>query len=132
MVRSIIKSLFGAKDMKTFTINRSSWLRASTVETLGSPSLLDENGNKCCLGFVCSQILKSDTWILDKADPSDMSINIKDFNVYVGGKFKNSNLSLEAMLINDNPDINDNEREAKLKALFNRYNYDLEFKNESI
>lgn len=44
--------------MKTITVNRANWVRAlagKPDDFMGESALLNEEGNMCCLGFICHQ-----------------------------------------------------------------------------
>ena len=98
------------KRIKALTIKRSEWARGKRTET---NRLLDGAGMRCCLGFWCSAAGVSDDDLLGQMDPEDVAT----VPLLVEGGY-NSNLASHAIQINDDVDIADRTREAKLRELF--------------
>lgn len=118
--------------MKTVTVKRSNWRRGgSLIDFLvkyGRIRLLNDMGNKCCLGFASQQIgdLK-DGDLLNRTYPSSLGIVVKDLSEIVNGDVENTEFSKEAVKINDSSIITDAEREAKLKELTIKHKCDFQF-----
>ena len=121
-----------------FVVRRKTWQRGQ------SPSLLrDDRGKQCCLGFVCEQLgveheamqcvgtpgelVWAGTGSIDPSDyPQLMGVVVRDSTTALG-HLVDSDLSSEAMSINDDDAITDAVREAQLTKLFKRYGYALRF-----
>lgn len=125
--------------MKTITINRANWVRAlagKPDDFMGDRALLNEDGNMCCLGFICHQTGTPKHVLADLATPGSV--------LYTGG----DRGRIPKVLLNDSVDhtlpfpydselankaisINDTvmpskDRERELKKLFAGI-YNLEF-----
>ena len=120
---------------KKVVIDRSKWLNAYTRYTLGPSFLLDQNGNMCCLGFVCvaSGVPKED--LISKLTPlyiktaplalSDASV-AKDIR---GAKY--TQLAKQAIEYNDESSLSKSGREKALRQIFAAEGtYELEFVGE--
>lgn len=122
--------------MKTIKIKRSKWLRGDNKPPVRSILCDPFTEHKCCLGFALNQIYKIPTKLMmGMACPMDVC---KTENSFVR-KAKNSNLllsptgyvdtelSCQAMEINDDHIITDEEREQKLTTLFKKHGFKLIF-----
>lgn len=126
--------------MKTLTIDRKTWARGGRG---GQSALLNADGNMCCLGFLGKACGAQDSK-LDVAMPSDTGVtdarvtywsNLANilwptelFEHHDSGHFVSSDLERHISDINDDVTIDDAERESKLRPLFKKIGYRLEFK----
>ena len=130
---------------KSFTIDRSPWRcggdaswETDAIRGAGLTMMLNDEGFKCCLGHIASQCGFSDEQLLSLAEPyevvepnSELStgfltkINSKD-----GGFVENTKLAEDAMGINDDCKLSDEQRESKLAKLFQKAGYSLSFVGE--
>jgi len=113
-----------------FTVERSRWRNAA--HGIGNVLLLNEDGYKCCLGFVCEQLgVRS---ILNRSSPKTLEVPVDDFNhwdvVWGVSHWENTELSKKAILINDDVCLTDQEREAQLIELFKKHGHELIFTGE--
>lgn len=111
------KKYYKFKNIGTVTVDWNTWIKGK-----GS-HLLDQNGNRCCLGFECKQRGISDKILLNKTMPSVVSqeINTAIPNMtekYCGSIFVNKRLISLCMATNDNPNIGDTERMNQLVKIF--------------
>lgn len=114
--------------MKTFRINRKKWLRGDQIHA----QLWDSTQNKgCCLGHVIKQTTNCSWANLDgKTCPEHYyTKNSLLTEIRLDEGCHDNYLTKEAMNINDNPDITDNDREGALIKLFSKHGYNLEFYN---
>ncbi len=116
--------------MDKIVVERKKWLRGK--RPWGSPSmLLNHSGEMCCLGFVAKQLCEvDDISILGIREPSGLSNVVEPLNesCFVGHDRRvNSDLTEEAMLINDDSCMCDKEREERLIDLFKAHNIELLF-----
>lgn len=99
------------------------------VRGVGHTVLLNKEGFMCCLGQICIQLGISKNRLSSQIQPDDLNIDIPylterrlhDSNVC------NSQLTIEAMNINDNPNLSDSERELALINLFDHHGHTIEF-----
>lgn len=99
---------------KEIVINRAKWKTATHGE--GSTLLLNYYGYKCCLGFLVSQTTKCK--ISSRYFPSHCSCPPREFTKE---EAKNEDcLENLAAKINDNPSLEDKEREKALIKLFSQ------------
>lgn len=116
--------------MKTVTIDRSKWVRnisedvvvkngnecgSKTAAVLGDTNLLNDDGNMCCLGFICNQAGVPKTLLNNQGFP--YSVEHKRVPKYLVENGSNTNLTYQAIQINDTF-MDGKTRERKLKALF--------------
>ncbi len=101
------------------TIDRSEWARGKKVPK-DSQSLLNEDGTKCCLGFLALKCQVPDDKIQDVGMPYDLcpfeynKLPILNDDGKVHGPYDGWNKFAN---INDDADILDKDREAKLRQL---------------
>lgn len=120
-----------------FTIDRSKW-RCGGIgingKGLGSVNLLNYQGYMCCLGQIAEQLGHQS--LLNLAEPEHINEdNLKsDILIEVDDErgIKNSDLSNNAMLINDDSEINISEREKQLKERFKKDGIKLKFVGKSM
>jgi hypothetical protein len=99
---------------KEIVINRAKWRTASHGE--GPTILLNDEGYKCCLGFLVGQTTKCK--IKEFAYPSECSRPPKEFE---RENCKGNNcLETSAIRINDNYNLTDKQREEQLIKLFSQ------------
>lgn len=121
---------------KVVTIDRSKWITGEQWHVnhtgIGTTKLKNEEGHMCCLGFVCSQL--SDVQLNLEVEPEDLGVEIPEISEHeerAGVKvLVNTNLSNEAMGINDSVDTTPEEKEKLLKKLFKETNIELVFTGE--
>lgn len=142
--------------MATLCINRREWRRGGSNmalnEMYGDTVLLSANKMKCCLGFACLISGAPESSILDKGEPYQIKggrDSISDiFGLLEGGyeedmedddgkqytevsDLHNSDLTGDAIEINDNRYITEEEREAELTELFKKHGHTIEFYGET-
>lgn len=115
--------------MKTYTIKRNKWVRGNDDKggeckfpKLGQSQLLNRLGNMCCLGQICKQEGVPDFKILDIESP--FALQRKDTPELF---LKNHYIFYNMMKVNDHPNCEESEREAKLKALARAVGFKLAF-----
>lgn len=126
-----------------YIIDRSKWRRGGDLQLesiWGQTQLLNREGNMCCLGFVCIKDGFKKKDILEVADPSDIdpdfadvctSITLKVHSDEDGIYFHSSELTREAININDSEYISEEQREQQLKTLFKKYGHTIIFIGET-
>ncbi len=107
---------------KEFEVDRSKWVHGrKNTETLGATSLLNENGNMCCLGFYAKACGATKESILGHGYPGgELNIPLmgEGYNDDYGwSSYRNSALCREAMTAND-ASTDKKEKETKIKELF--------------
>jgi hypothetical protein len=129
--------------MNILTIQRSKWRRGGQKEKLceafGYTRLLNDQGNMCCLGFDALANGFTPEEILNKTDPESFtfderilipaeykSTHLKRLGdeTSVFCQFKNTKTVNEAIRINDEPELTDDEREEALHLVFRQLGYD--------
>ncbi len=119
------------KAITHFTIDRSTWRFGGDVlarnEKFGTTYLLNEQGFMCCLGQCHRQMGYNDKSILKKGSPQAVKGTPRP-NPFLFG-LENSPLTTMCIGINDDPELSNEEREAKLIAAFKGCNLTLEFIN---
>jgi hypothetical protein len=127
--------------MKQLIIDRKKWRTGGDSVELrrlkGPTSLYNDMGYSCCLGFYCRKIggIRNNV-LLDVGSPDNL--NIKDFTkiellvsrnsrdeVYDGSVF-----SQEAIDINDDDSLSNEEREADIIEHFKKVDIEVIFKNK--
>lgn len=99
---------------KEIVINRAKWKTATRGK--GQTLLLNDEGYKCCLGFLVGQTTKCK--IKGYCVPSSCSNPPKEFEK--SEAHNEDSLENSAIDINDNLSLNDKEREKQLKELFSK------------
>lgn len=112
--------------MKTLIISRRKWLRGDN----GDASQLRVTGGKmCCLGFLGLACGLKKAQILDADSPETVDRSLWDkWSKGMITRGINSALCQEMMDTNDTMDLEEEFRETKLKKLFKRIGYKVEFK----
>jgi hypothetical protein len=133
--------------MEKLIIDRSKWRTGGDNipnTGIGKTRLLNEEGYMCCLGFACEQSGVPKDVLLNVASPSCLSeeseefiheydealLNSKLLSQEGKGFFINSDLSDDAMNINDSMSFTRDEREREIQELFGGYGIKVEFINE--
>lgn len=115
---------------KKVKINRKKWLRGMKDgdKKKKCPVLLNDEGQRCCLGFAICQIgkIKKDK-ILEELTPQDLDFQVSPFSYRDENYIENSKFTKECMGINDDEYINEKQREYKLRRKFKSKGIDLEF-----
>ena len=107
-------------------IDRSRWARKipgkRSYKLFGETCLLNSRGNKCCLGFISSALGVEDHDLRDVGVPSSIKKEVFPLSVQVEGTwctyYENTELSTNAITINDNDEIAPKDKERLLKELF--------------
>ena len=117
--------------MKEFIVKRSQWLRGGKDGNGdGAVSRLrNSDGHKCCLGHVLTQCGLREEDIDDKRVPSEIDKKLEGefafFRTIISENDKY--LMNEAMRVNDEYGISDQEREDNLKAIFGHTAFTIKF-----
>lgn len=101
--------------LQTLTIHRSKWARKSPGVDNGTSCLLNVAGGMCCLGFVGKALGLGDMALYQKATPRTVGTFPAPWTTVSG---RNSQLTIDAVGINDNWDTTDAYKEAALVKLF--------------
>lgn len=111
--------------MKTITIQRSKWARKHhRGHSYMGPSLLRNNqGNFCCLGFICKSEGIDESDLVSMGTPAVLLYSGCGNQIpsYLLNGIDNSELATSAITINDDPTTTDAYKEEKLKELFARH-----------
>jgi len=113
--------------MEKLTIYRSKWARAGGRK--GSSSLLNIDGNMCCLGFMCqAQGVKH---MAGKGNPADVweQLPSDSWMIEADGRRSYSRDSNHAMHANDRTDTSDAEKEKTIAEIFYRNGVALAFED---
>lgn len=120
-------------------IDRSKWRtgdKGLNATGKGTTALLNDEGCKCCLGFIAQQITKKG--IKNSGDPSDCEFSIPLLNfkeksfIYDSYFWKNTDLSINAIVINDSGSTTLKEKEEALKKLFKDTPISLKFVGKAV
>jgi hypothetical protein len=123
---------------QTFTIDCNTWRCGDNGDYKlgeGSTTLLNKEGYMCCLGQVALQLDVHEADLLGKGEPDQLNIDIELLTIRYNGDevgefiIANSELSSDAMRINDSTESTVSQKMKELKELFNDNGYDLEFIN---
>lgn len=124
-----------------FTVDRTKWYRGQS--SYGSRLRL-HNGKMCCLGFACNQLGVPEERMNEITNPgalvsrklcslNPLISNLKDIITSVfldnSGGNPHQDWVVQAIKDNDNPGIDDQEREKRLTALFSNAGHKIEFIN---
>lgn len=110
-----------------FKIDRAKWLNGASLKIV---EMCNEQGEKCCLGFITQQYSKCKDEELLGISPEDVYFRkgIKFPPLFDGEGM--SELCGEAMQINDNPFFTNEARERNLIQLFEQHGIKIEFHGE--
>ena len=123
---------------QTFTIDCNTWRCGDNGKYKlgeGNTALLNKKGYMCCLGQVALQLDVHEADLLGKGEPDQLNIDIELLTIRYNGDevgefiIANSELSSDAMRINDSTESTVSQKMKELKELFNDNGYDLEFIN---
>ena len=120
--------------MKKIRINRAKWRTGKYAKnkTGNGPTLLINNdGYKCCLGFIAQQVSHCKVNELYSCGmPNELTFTVKNLSTKIeNNRIINTDLTKYAVLINDNLETTPKQKEQKLKRLFKDV-YELEFFGE--
>ena len=126
--------------MQKLIIDRRKWRTGgdeSDIRIKGPTSLYNDLGYSCCLGFYCRQIGKIRNKVLLDVDTPD-NLTIKNFNKIEllisrdsnNNVYDNSDFTNDAVLINDDSCLSNEEREEAIIEHFKKANIEVVFKNE--
>ena len=123
---------------QTFTIDCNTWRCGDDGKYKlgeGNTTLLNNEGFMCCLGQVALQLDVHEADLLGKGEPDQLDIDIELLTIRYNSDeeelsiIANSELSSDAMRINDSTESTVSQKMKDLKELFNDNGYDLEFIN---
>lgn len=123
---------------QTFTIDCNTWRCGDNGKYKlgeGNTTLLNNEGFMCCLGQVALQLDVHEADLLGKGEPDQLDIDIELLTIRYNSDeeelsiIANSELSSDAMRINDSTESTVSQKMKDLKELFNDNGYDLEFIN---
>ena len=120
-------------EIRTVVIDRSKWRTGGCSKHAtgqGDTNLQNEEGYMCCLGFVCKSH-KTKTKGISSPGFVDRKIPLLTKKDYVWNNYEDTQLSEEAMMINDDHNTTRQEKESKLKKLF-KGKLKLVFKGRSV
>lgn len=115
-------------------IDRAKWRTGGDSPNktgVGTTYLKNTHGYKCCLGFICEAVMP-ELNINAIGQPGDLHSPIDGLNIPLYDKndsYCDTQLSHEAMRINDDGSLLLFEKELKLQELFKDSPYELEFVN---
>lgn len=126
-------------NITSLTIKRSRWARRTEGADKGESSLLNDDGNMCCLGFLGAAVGIPLDRLDGLASPSDHLDHVsalvmwpKEFvprNIDDGRSFCDSEVTAKAVSINDDEDTTDSEKERDLIYLFDEVGIALTFED---
>ena len=118
---------------KKIQIDRSKWRTGKDGKTKtgrGETALLNNEKYKCCLGFICEQVAPwEDIELMGEPDEIDEVIEGLT-EEHDGLSPVNSELTNQAMSVNDDEETTPQEKETKLTELFKESPYELIFTGE--
>lgn len=116
--------------IKVIKIDRSKWRTGGNSEHAtgkGYTELINNDGYKCCLGFITQQQCKvNKNKLLNKIDPTELNFVVKNLSEADEHSIIITELTDRAMCINDCDYTTPQEKEKQLKELF-KDKYELEF-----
>ena len=118
------------KDVKSFTISRSKWLRGTN-----DTCLLNAEGKMCCLGFYALACFLQEKDIFERFTPEEIydvkqmwdSFLVCEHPANDGGGLVNSKTCTHLMDTNDGLTSTDDEKEKEIVALFKSQGVDVTF-----
>ena len=115
------------------TIDRSKWRtggdEGGREAQFGKTRLRNDLDYYCCLGFIVAQT-RPELPILDIEDPAGCACTIEGLTCDVAGWPRNTELTWDAIAINDGSTLTNTKRERQLLELFEDSPYQLEFVGE--
>lgn len=121
-----------------FTIDRSKWRCGQDGPTacgIGDTLLRNQAGFMCCLGHICVQQKVSKASLLDAAFPDDIQTKAAEQKLagtLLDDEGNDSDLTSDAVKINDDETMTRAEREAALKELFRKHGHTLTFVGRAV
>ncbi len=128
--------------MKKLTLDYNKWIcggplcnsplsnkRKENCLGSGYTRLLNMQGYMCCLGQFLSQCNIPNNILLNRSAPSDINKIVEPFNEKSGYSIRDSDFSLECMIINDNQRTTISEKTNLLKKICQEYQIELELVN---
>lgn len=111
-----------------FTIYKDDWKRGDGDGT----TMLDYEGMKCPLGFLARAAGCSTSEIREVVSPQDIpGKRLAGLSTAVNGFEKDTAVCDEIIVVNDNADINDKQRERRLRTLFGVLGVKVSFRSGS-
>lgn len=117
-------------DRIKFTVYRDKWLQGRPNDAC----LLNEHGERCCLGFLGAAVGIPNISQFTQPDPEE--VNEEDVSKWPGSlvrdngvRLRNSDLCGEIIRTNDSTVIENAERERELKQLFSSGGIDVTFED---
>lgn len=108
--------------VKSFRINRAKWARGGEG---GQSALLNEDGNKCCLGFYALACGAKPNQIAGHGCPEDAwPVKAGRWLLEDG---KDSPDCYELVNVNDNVNLTDANREEEIKRIFKKHRVEVKF-----
>lgn len=128
--------------MKTLTLDKSKWRCGGKTNNSanklgkGPTKLLNEEGFMCCLGQFALQLGATEDMIRGRAIPAHIHISLEGLNVFTDyathnpderndGCWDDTQLSCEAMKINDDIVTTVEDKISNLKVLFLKHGYEI-------
>ncbi len=102
---------------KEFTIDRGKWVHGNNEDILGETSLLNRDGNMCCLGFYSKVCGVPNSSMLNQDNPYDIGVEIPLMGK-PGDGGGNAYFMDTCITINDSRGMDKRDREKELKAAF--------------
>lgn len=102
-------------------IDRLTWARGGKN---GRSSLLNIHNNRCCLGFECKRLGVSDSDMLSVGRPVNITKPSR-----LPGYMADTTFIDSLIIVNDDPQMDEINREFKITELFATKNIDVEFIN---
>ena len=110
------------KDVKSFTIKRSKWLRMSKRTQIYSQMLDGKSGKMCCLGFYATSCGIAKKNIKGEPSPMEVAFSLEDnnskWNTFLISNKYNSKIAGKLMDINDDDETTDAFKEKEIKKIF--------------
>lgn len=110
--------------LKELRIDRRRWVRGHIG---GRSALLNEEGNMCCLGFACRKEGIPEKDLKDVLNPFQVKNSRERVLSLVTKRGYNRKATGDAVDINDNTIITEQEREAQLKPVLAKLGYKVVF-----
>ena len=117
------------QDNKTFVVDCDTW-KCESFPNRGVTYLRNEDGYKCCLGFVCEQAgVKLG---VGYANPRSLSLKDQEKVPFLVEEYaEKGQLTFDAIEINDDGGLKIETRTRKLRKLFKKHGFTMKFKNLS-
>lgn len=107
-------------------IDRAKWLRGE--DSQNSKLLRIKDQKRCCIGFLCSALGVSDSELLDVGGSQKLFAELPTWLKDSGEMADNEHSDLfTAYDVNDNPELDEATREARITKIFARHDIQVEF-----